>query len=776
MRARGWGRPTGGRTSAWCVAAILIAGSAPIFAEAASDHGSDVVVTAVRRVRPADAPPALKIYARAPKFEQMALSPDGSQLAFVANYDGERMLVGYRFADKSKRAVKIQPGDISSIAWADADHVLVTVNTPRLRGTCAPGEDAFVKTPTQNLEAGASAGFSVEPSLTASPYAQQNTASAQFEAERDAASTEDSTHFPPCVFFGVGSEASVMSINLEKRTAEGLGERLGDPRSMPLLTPQPFVQQGGDTALVGPFLELREQPQNNQPAKRVYLWKVSAETGIGRSIDDGGGDLDRQDSYVDDWLLDRDGAPVARSVYDFNATQFAIEFRSGRGWKRALTRKIKTADHTFAPSMVGLGGADGSIIILDAAKSDPDSSVLPRFHYYQLTRDGALSGPLEPNDIADDRPVFDPQTRRLVGFVQSGDGETYTLTDLKLQALFEQAQGAVPGEQARIAALALDPRKMVIHAEGPEDPGSYFYVDFATGATAVVGEDHADLPTAWIAAQHEISYRASDGLEIHALVTYPPKPDAQNLPLIVLPHDGPQGHSRLGYDWLAQALASRGYLVLQPNYRGSDGFGAAFAAAGQGQWGRKIQTDLADGVRHLVSDGLADPKRVCILGVGFGGYAALAGVSDGSGLYRCAASINGISDPEGYLSWLRGKAVGPRHDEITALTPDLSAPRIMVANPSSPWILSHYIGPDGAPAPVKAASSVDVPVLLVASSADPTVPASQSSAMAEALKSHGKQVDLVEVKGGDHGLTTEAGRLATLTAVIDFLTKNDPAG
>jgi dipeptidyl aminopeptidase/acylaminoacyl peptidase len=762
---------------AYAAPLCLMAATGPVRAQShpPSHATADVVVTAVKRERPVDAPPPLEVYARFPKFEQMALSPDGAQLAFVANYDGLRMLVAYRFADKVKRAVKLEPGDISAITWADADHVLVTVNTPRPRGTCAPGEDAFVKGPAQSLAAGASIAFSVQPSLTASPYAHQDTAGAQFDAEADAATAQDSLHFPPCVYFGVGSEASVTSINLNKRTAEALGDRLGEPRSMPLLAPEPVVYQGGDAELVGPFLELREQAQNNRPAKRVYLWKVSAETGVGRSIDDGGGDLDREASYVDDWLVNRDGALIARSVYDFQSERFAIEFRAGRGWKRVLTRAIKGSEHTFAPSMVGLGRTDGSIIILDAATNDPASSVIPRFHYYQLNKDGAVTGPLEPDDIADDRPVFDPATGRLAGFVQNGDGQTYVLSDPALQALFERAQDVVPGEQARVATTARDPRKMVIHAVGPDDPGSYFYVDFATGATAPVGEDHADLPTAWIAAQREISYRAGDGLEIHALLTLPPKPDPANLPLIVLPHDGPQGHDSLGYDWMAQALASRGYLVLQPNYRGSDGFGAAFAAAGQGQWGRKIQSDLSDGVRHLVGEGLADPKRVCILGVGFGGYAALEGATDGSGVYRCAASINGVSDPAAYLSWLRGKALGPRHDEVTALTPDPSAPRIMIANPRSPWILAHYIGPDGAPAPVKAASSDRVPVLLVAAAADPTVPASQSAAMNDALKAQGKPVDLIEIKGGDHGLTTQAGRLATLTALIDFLAKNNPA-
>jgi dipeptidyl aminopeptidase/acylaminoacyl peptidase len=451
--------------------------------------------------------------------------------------------------------------------------------------------------------------------------------------------------------------------------------------------------------------------------------------------------------------------------------------RIKNAWKPVLTRKIVPKDHTMAPFMIGLGHDDGSIIILDAAASPSGGDVPPVYHFYRLSADGSLSAPLEPNDAAHDRPLFDPRTNRFAGFAQNGETETYGLDDPALQALYDRAAQAAPGENVRVVSTAADPRKMVIYAEGRQDPGAYYLLDFVAGTTVNLGEDYQDLPTEWIAEQKPITYKARDGLEIHALLTLPPKAPAQasNLPLVVLPHDGLQAHDRQGFDWLAQALASRGYVVLQPNYRGSDGYGPAFIAAGYGQGGRKMQSDLSDGVASLVAEGLVDPKRVCVLGVGLGGYAALTAAATGDPTYRCAGAINGVADPTAYAATLKGRLPRPEQDLITTLAPDPHWPRAFITNPGSPRVFSAYFGAD-APSPVKLAGQVRAPLLLLEVADDPVVPASQSRAMRDALTAAGKPVDLVELKGAEHAPASEATRLATLKAVLDFLGQADPAG
>src|SRR6185437_12041582 len=117
----------------------------------------------------------------------------------------------------------------------------------------------------------------------------------------------------------------------------------------------------------------------------------------------------------------------------------------------------------------------------------------------------------------------------------------------------------------------------------------------------------------------------------------------------VFPHGGPDGRDEIGFDWWAQFMASRGYAVLQPNFRGSIGYGAAFRGAGFGQWGRKMQDDVSDGVKKMIADGIADPKRICIVGASYGGYAALAGATFTPELYACAVSYAGIADVSSIL-------------------------------------------------------------------------------------------------------------------------------
>ena len=258
-----------------------------------------------------------------------------------------------------------------------------------------------------------------------------------------------------------------------------------------------------------------------------------------------------------------------------------------------------------------------------------------------------------------------------------------------------------------------------------------------------------------------ITYKAADGLEITGYLTLPHGRAPKDLPLVVLPHGGPEGRDTLGFDWWSQALASRGYAVLQPNFRGSEGFGDKFVEAGYGQWGKLMQTDLSDGVRHLAKQGLIDPKRVCIVGASYGGYAALAGATMDRGVYRCAASVAGPADLRRMLidnndRFGSGRNAGLRY-----------------------WL--RFMGADGvkdpdlsAISPAKMADRIDIPVLLIHGKDDTVVPYVQSTIMADAMKKAGKPVELVTLNGEDHWLSRGATRLQMLTSVVGFLEKNNP--
>jgi dipeptidyl aminopeptidase/acylaminoacyl peptidase len=251
-------------------------------------------------------------------------------------------------------------------------------------------------------------------------------------------------------------------------------------------------------------------------------------------------------------------------------------------------------------------------------------------------------------------------------------------------------------------------------------------------------------------------------MTIPAYLTLPRGIPAKNLPLIVLPHDGPAARDTYGFDWWAQAMASHGYAVLQPEFRGSDDLGWDFLSAGFGQWGRKMQTDLSDGVRALAAQGTIDPKRVCIVGRSYGGYAALAGATLDTGVYRCAASLAGISDLRGML----------RHVNLRYDTDD---------NPASRFWL-RYLGAasDDDPvldqlSPIRHVDKVTIPILLIHGEDDTVVPIEQSEAMNDALEAAKKDVTFVKLAHEDHWLSRAETREQMLDALMDFLAKNNPS-
>jgi dipeptidyl aminopeptidase/acylaminoacyl peptidase len=229
--------------------------------------------------------------------------------------------------------------------------------------------------------------------------------------------------------------------------------------------------------------------------------------------------------------------------------------------------------------------------------------------------------------------------------------------------------------------------------------------------------------------------------------------------VVVLVHGGPAAEDTAEFDWWSQALADQGYAVLQANYRGSS-LGWNFLSAGFGQWGRKMQSDLSDGVRYLVRLGIADPARVCIVGASYGGYAALAGAALDPGVYRCAVSVAGISDIKRWLQWetqqhLFSPSVVRYWDRFLG-----------VSGPRDPQV--------AAISPISHVDAVSIPVLLIHGRDDTVVPYEQSSAMLDALRHAGKQVELVPLKHEDHWLSSSETRRQMLEASVAFLRAHNP--
>jgi dipeptidyl aminopeptidase/acylaminoacyl peptidase len=407
------------------------------------------------------------------------------------------------------------------------------------------------------------------------------------------------------------------------------------------------------------------------------------------------------------------------------------------------------------PDLMGLS-EDGSAILVWSR----DPKDLP-VRAYSLATGAPVAVPSDMQSL--DGFIPDPVTHRIIGIFSTKTRTQFTFFTPQTQALWQRVRNTFSDStQIDLAAWSVDWSKMVLHLFGPSYGDAYVLFDAKAGSVTSIGPVRSEVGQFDTAPMEAISYNAADGMTIPAYLTLPRGIPAKNLPLIVLPHDGPAARDTYGFDWWAQAMASHGYAVLQPEFRGSDDLGWDFLSAGFGQWGRKMQTDLSDGVRALAAQGTIDPKRVCIVGRSYGGYAALAGATLDTGVYRCAASLAGISDLRGML----------RHVNLRYDTDD---------NPASRFWL-RYLGAasDDDPvldqlSPIRHVDKVTIPILLIHGEDDTVVPIEQSEAMNDALEAAKKDVTFVKLAHEDHWLSRAETREQMLDALMDFLAKNNPS-
>jgi dipeptidyl aminopeptidase/acylaminoacyl peptidase len=229
------------------------------------------------------------------------------------------------------------------------------------------------------------------------------------------------------------------------------------------------------------------------------------------------------------------------------------------------------------------------------------------------------------------------------------------------------------------------------------------------------------------------------------------------------PHGGPAARDYVGFDYTAQALASRGYAVFQPNFRGSDGISQGFMEAGYGEWGGKMQSDLSDGLKALVDRGVVDPARVCIIGASYGGYAAMAGMTLDAGTYRCGVATAGVSD----LAAMVRSEESPGYRGSRNATVRYWQRFMGFTNYSDPSLAAR--------SPAQQARRLQGPLLLIHGRNDTVVPYEQSEIMLRAATAAGKSnVRLVPLEGEDHWMSTAAGRAKELEEIVAFLQENNP--
>ncbi len=443
-----------------------------------------------------------------------------------------------------------------------------------------------------------------------------------------------------------------------------------------------------------------------------------------------------------DWLIGANGTVLAELNVSRQTGRWSID-----GLKGKIASGVNPAGDIYLVTI----GQDGSTIIYGSRDEDTGST-----RWYEVPVDGSA----EPEAVYEDMNILsvytDPRTGQMIGYMTETGRDEPVFFDATVSRRARATKQAFAKYRNRIIDRTDDFGHVLVHTDGYRDSGTYFSVDLATKrANAIAYERMAIEPDA-VGPISTVNYSAGDGLEMDGILTLPPDREPKNLPLVMLPHGGPHSQDSEGFDWWAQAFASRGYAVFQPNFRGSTNRGEAFIQAGYGQWGRKMQTDISDGLAALAEKGIVDPSRTCIVGASYGGYAALAGVTLQQGLYRCAVSVAGVADVS-LMSRVENRESG----------------NSKIAKRS----LEEELGPRSAYKEISPrfnAERADAPILLIHGRDDTVVPYQQSQKMADALKDAGKPFEFVELEGEDHWLSLSETRQAMLKAAVAFVEKHNP--
>jgi dipeptidyl aminopeptidase/acylaminoacyl peptidase len=475
------------------------------------------------------------------------------------------------------------------------------------------------------------------------------------------------------------------------------------------------------------------------PLPKPTIFRVNLDNGSAtpRTV---GGALTRE------FLLDERGNLIARVDINERKDRWRL-FVYDDGKNRLL---LEDVSEMGLPLRLYSPLADGRLVAVDPHENGARDTVLA------LDWRTGEKTPLYKTEGSDVAPITDPRLYRTVGVRWTEDLPKQFFFDAQLQEIYSAVQPLFESGYATLSDWSQDRARVVIFGERAGDAGAFYIYETAIGKLRPLGLRYPALNTPEsLGERRAIRYPARDGTSVPAYLTLPMGKEAKKLPMVLLVHGGPHARDTFTFDWWASFLASRGYAVLQPNFRGSTGYGYDWFNAGRGGWGDGVmQTDVEDGVAALIKTGMVDPSRVCIMGGSYGGYAALAGAVLTPDRYACAVSVNGLADPERLFNeaqragsrsriaeWWR-RSMGEDKDHLRKVSP------------------------------MRHAQAIRVPVLILHGEQDTVVPVEQSRDMVAKLKGAGKSVRYVEMKGDDHWLSAAPTRTQMLQEIETFLNQH----
>ncbi|MBS0178301.1 MAG: S9 family peptidase [Nitrospira sp.] len=445
------------------------------------------------------------------------------------------------------------------------------------------------------------------------------------------------------------------------------------------------------------------------------------------------------------WMADRQGAVRLGMAVEGTIVHILVKPVGQDHWQT-----LKKYDVLHEPDMSPLGfdedpnilfvqqRLDGRTAVYSIHISDPQTPPILRASHATYDIEGGL--------------IYSSWLKQAVGVHYQADAAEKLYWNAEAQELQTSIHLALPARTNAIRSSSRNGRRHIVESSSPTQPPQWYLFDVELDRLTLMVEGYPKLVLKDLVKPIPVTLKTRDGTVLHGYVTRPAK-GRQLTPLVLLPHGGPASRDVLDFDYWTQFFASRGWAVLQVNFRGSSGYGGNFLQAGFKRWGLEMQDDLTDAARYAIDQGIADPSRICIVGGSYGGYAALMGVVKTQELFRCAVSFAGVSDLRSLLEERR-----------QFLGYELGAERQL----GSLWSDRDRLK---ATSPVNHADKIRMPLLIVHGAEDRVVPVEQSRAMVEALKDRGfTLMRYVELPDGDHHLSRQEDRVTFFREMERFLT------
>jgi len=503
------------------------------------------------------------------------------------------------------------------------------------------------------------------------------------------------------------------------------------------LTPFPGVR-------VGVVDDLRDDEDhllismNKRDARVFDVFRLNTRTGAMELVAENPGS-------VSDWVTDHDGKVRAAVQTDGVNTELLYRATEEEPLKKVLVTDFResvsplffTFDNKELYAASNLGRDKTAIVRLDPATGKELELI---FEHPEVDTSALLA--------SDKRKV-------ITAAAFTRDRQEYHFFDEWRRDLQKKLEEKLPGVEVALSSMNLDEDKFIVRSHSDRTRGAFWFYDTKTDELRKLADVSPWLDENQMAAMKPVRVTARDGLVLPGYLTLPPGVEPKNLPAVLLVHGGPWARDDWGFDGGAQFLANRGYAVLQINFRGSTGYGRAFWEKGFKQWGKTMQDDVTDAARWIVSEGIADPKRIAIYGGSYGGYAALAGMAFTPGVYAAGISFVG---PSNLFTLL--ETVPPYWEPMRKMNYE------MIGDPEKDKELLT------AASPLFSADKIQSPLLIAQGANDPRVKKAESDQIVEALKKRGVDVPYIVRENEGHGFANEENRMYFYRAVERFLAKH----